>query len=248
MEDWSREAGQEEVIVFAGTFEEATYADTNDRYFEFLDAAALPTITDVSADFTFSNSDKYKLLISGTNIQDTSTDTVEVFVGDVKQTTTIVSSNLVEVQIDDIPSGSTDQSLRVYFELGLPNDMNSFNTVTFDPRFIGLTRTTGSNAGAVIQAKIAGVGTEDNITLIDENNNDMCETSTVLRYGILECEVAAGDHSNTQVRVKNLDTNGLYPCYNDDQSECRYSTTATLEVTAVTQSSSTEMVLVGVDA
>jgi hypothetical protein len=96
-EDYSREAGDQEVIVFASTFEEATHADPDDADFTFLPAGSLPTITGVASDFTFSTSDKYRLNISGSGITDTSPDTVEVYVGGIKQTTLTVSSSLVEV-------------------------------------------------------------------------------------------------------------------------------------------------------
>jgi hypothetical protein len=64
-------------------------------------------VTDVVSDFTFATSDKYRLNISGTGISDASPDTVEVYIGGIKQTTLTVSPTLVEVQIDDIASGLT---------------------------------------------------------------------------------------------------------------------------------------------
>lgn len=99
-EDYSREAGDQEVIVFASTFEEATHADPDDADswdFTFLPAGSLPTITGVATDFTFSTSEKYRLNISGSGIVDASPDTVEVYVGGIKQTTLTVSPSLVEV-------------------------------------------------------------------------------------------------------------------------------------------------------
>jgi hypothetical protein len=83
-EDYNRIAQDQEVIVFASTFEEATHADPTQRDFTFMAAGLLPTLTSVSADFTFSTSDKYKLTLVGTQIADTATDTVEVFVGGIK--------------------------------------------------------------------------------------------------------------------------------------------------------------------
>jgi hypothetical protein len=83
-EDYNRIAQDQEVIVFASTFEEATHTDPTQRDFTFMAAGLLPTLTSVSADFTFSTSDKYKLTLVGTQIADTATDTVEVFVGGIK--------------------------------------------------------------------------------------------------------------------------------------------------------------------
>jgi hypothetical protein len=68
--------------------------------------------------------------------------------------------------------------------------MNSFiDGVVFEPKLIGLTRNDGSSAGGLIQAKVQGAGTADELMLIDDNNNDMCTSATVTRYGILECHV-----------------------------------------------------------
>jgi len=155
---------------------------------------------------------------------------------------------MVEAQIDDVP-GSADQSLRVYFGVGLPVGMTDFPTVTFEPKFYGLTTNTGSIAGAVIQAKFAGVGTTDTITLIDSDNDDMCSTATVLRYGVLECHVKAKSYSSSfLVRAKDTTSNTVYDCANDVNTNCEYSTTLTLEHTAVTNPSSTTIQLTGANA
>ena len=103
--------------------------------------------------------------------------------------------------------------------------MNSFSAgVTLEPKLVGLTSKTGSAAGAVIQAKIQGAGIADQLMLIDDNNNDMCTTATVIRYGVLECHVnREQDYSiGTSVRVKDLNSNNAYECANDVLSECQY--------------------------
>lgn len=106
-EDYNRVAQDQEVIVFASTFEEATHADPTQRDFTFMGPGLLPTLTSVTPSYTFSTSDKYKLTIVGTQITDTTPDTIDVFVGGVQQTTLSVAANTVEVQIDDVP-GSAD--------------------------------------------------------------------------------------------------------------------------------------------
>jgi hypothetical protein len=103
--------------------------------------------------------------------------------------------------------------------------MNSFSAgVTFEPKLIGLTSKTGSAAGAVIQAKIQGAGTADQLMLIDDSNDDMCTTATVIRYGVLECHVNSDrDYSvGTSVRVKDINGDAAYECANDVLSECQY--------------------------
>ena len=102
--------------------------------------------------------------------------------------------------------------------------MTLFPTVTFEPNFYALTTNSGSSAGAVIQAKIAGVGTTDTtITLIDQDNDDMCITATVLRFGVLECHVKAKSYSSSfLVRAKNTSSNTVYDCANDVTTNCEY--------------------------
>jgi len=95
--------------------------------------------------------------------------------------------------------------------------------VTFEPKLTELTASQGSSAGGVIQAKIAGVGTSDNLMLVDGDNDDMCSSATVIRYGVLECHVKAKAYSSpTDVQVKNVSSGTKYACANDDASKCQY--------------------------
>jgi hypothetical protein len=233
--------------VFASTFEEATYSDSDlsSRDFTFLPAEQLPTVTGVAPAFAFSASDKYRLDITGTGISDASVDTVDVYIGGIKQTTLTVSPTLVEVQIDDILSGQTAQPLQVYFEVGIPNGMPDFKAgVVFPPKLVSLSTATGSSAGAVIHANVQGAGTRDKLTLVDEAGDDMCASATVIRYGVLECHVKSADYSlGTSVRVKETATadGTVYEgCANDTPSACQYTTYATdIEFQAVAKTSPT---------
>lgn len=120
--------------------------------------------------------------------------------------------------------------------------MTLFPTVSFEPKFYDLTTNSGSSAGGVIQAKIAGVGTSDTITLIDQDGDDMCSTATVISYGVLECHVKAKSYSTGfLVRAKDTSSNTVYDCANDVNTNCQYQTTSLLEFTAVTNPSSTTL-------
>ena len=79
--DYNRGSGDAEVIVFASTYEEATYADGVDNMFTFLDEDSLPTIGDYTKEFT---SDlKYQITITGSGMDSETTDSVDVFIGGV---------------------------------------------------------------------------------------------------------------------------------------------------------------------
>ena len=79
--DYARESGEAELIVFASTYEEATFADGVDPMFTFLDEDSLPIIGDYTVEFT---SDlKYEITITGSGMDSETTDTVDIFIGGV---------------------------------------------------------------------------------------------------------------------------------------------------------------------
>ena len=79
--DYNRGASDAEVIVFASTYEEATFADGVDNVFTFLDEDSLPTIGDYTKEFT---SDlKYQITITGSGMDSETTDSVDIFIGGV---------------------------------------------------------------------------------------------------------------------------------------------------------------------
>ena len=59
--DYTRVSGIAELIVFASTYEEATYEDGANKMFTFLGSDEIPTISGYSVEFTTDN--KYKLTI-----------------------------------------------------------------------------------------------------------------------------------------------------------------------------------------
>ena len=101
--DYKREAGDQELIVFASTFEEAV-CDFGDCMFKFLPQSDLPTITNVTVEYaTIGN---YRMIITGDGITDTSADTTQVYIGGKKQEVLLVGPyDGVEVLIVDIDSG-----------------------------------------------------------------------------------------------------------------------------------------------
>jgi hypothetical protein len=118
--DYTRLAGNAEMIVFASTFEEATYADGVNKMFTFLDTDSIPTISTFTVDFT---SDLYyKITITGSSITDTDTSTVDViFGGSHVQEILSVSDTQIEVKLIGLDSGSISNSFEVYLVEGIPN-------------------------------------------------------------------------------------------------------------------------------
>ena len=98
----------------------------------------------------------------------------------------------VEVLILDIDSGLHPQALEVYFGIGLPNGLTDFaEGVIFEPKLRSLSVNEGSAAGAVFWADVTGVGVLDDLTLVDQDGNSICETASVISYSVLECHTFA---------------------------------------------------------
>ena len=101
--DYSREAGTQEMIVFASTFEEATCsASTCD--FEFLETTSLATIERKSVSYD-SSSGTHRIEVNGYDISDVSTDTVQCFIGGVEQDVVSVGATSVIINVNEVKSG-----------------------------------------------------------------------------------------------------------------------------------------------
>ena len=61
-----------------------------------------------------------------------------------------------------------------------------------DPKLIDLSTSIGSEAGSTIYGVVIGRGVGDSVTLTDATGNDICESSAIIEYGLLECNVAPG--------------------------------------------------------
>ena len=82
--DYRRNAGEQELIVFASTFEEATCNMASCMY-TFLDTDQLPTVENVFESFD-SVSEKHQIEVNGYGITDVDTTTVDAFIGGIPQT------------------------------------------------------------------------------------------------------------------------------------------------------------------
>jgi hypothetical protein len=83
--DFTRGYGESELIVFASTSEEATFADGVYKFFYFNDDAALPSLTGLSTNFD-TTTNKYSLTFTGSGFKTISSPandetTVDVLIG-----------------------------------------------------------------------------------------------------------------------------------------------------------------------
>lgn len=135
--DYRRNAGEQELIVFASTFEEATCNMASCMY-TFLDTDQLPTVENIFESFN-SATGKHEIEVNGFGITDVSTSTVDAFIGGIAQTVLSVTPTQVIIQIDDVRSGLSPEPLELYFVEGAPNGLpDIYNNVPLTPVFLGV--------------------------------------------------------------------------------------------------------------
>ena len=229
--DFTRSHGEAELIVFASTSEEATFANGVYKFFYFQDDAQLSSLTGLSTNFD-TTTNKYSLTFTGSGFKTVSSPandetTVDVLIGGIAQTVTSVTDTEVVVQIDSLTGGDSSNTIEFYLAEGVPAGFNVpvfTNGITFQPKLVGLSTNLGSAAGSTIYAYIEGAGTADTMMLRDGTGYDLCETATMLSYGLLEC-VTKPVAYDTVINVKvQGSASTSYPCANPDTTACQYKT------------------------
>ena len=209
--DYEREAGDQELIVFASTFEEARCkASTCDL--TFLDTDMLPTVETKTVAYD-GISGKHQVEVFGYDITDVSPDTIQVYIGGVEQTVLQVTTSSVLIQVDDIKSGLESQTFEIYFEVGAGNGFAELyqEGIVMTPEFKGLQTSTVSDSGSKIYAEVSGLGVDDtDVTLADVGGASICDSAKMVSYGMLECMTKAQTLSSTTVKL--MVDNVAYTC------------------------------------
>ena len=115
----------------------------------------------------------------------------------------------------DIDQGASADTLQVYLKDGIVNGYDGLlGGITFEPKLVEVLVHTGSAAGGVIRARVIGVGINDSITLVKEGtSNSICDSSTVIEYGVLECVTKqSGVSAATRLGVRDTSNNVSYDC------------------------------------
>ena len=83
----------------------------------------------------------------------------------------------------------------------------------------------GSSAGGVIYATIIAAGVNDDYTLVN-GNDDICESSRMIAYSLLECVVKATEiQTAVSLSVKDNASGAVYSCGNSaSPTSCNYKT------------------------
>ena len=115
--DYSRSAGDAEVIVFASTSEEATWAPGVDKYFNFLSSEMIPEVTNFAVGLNADNT--YHMVIDGTDF--TGVETIKVGGHDTEVLS--VSATQIEIRITSVEYGTDAQEIEIYLSEGIPGGM-----------------------------------------------------------------------------------------------------------------------------
>ena len=227
-EDWNRVTDTTNVIVFASTSEEAFCNEGGGCEYTYVDVSTLATLTTASASYD-EDAETYSILVSGSGITDTDPSDFQIYIGGKEQLSVQATGTSVKAEIVDIDMGASPDTLQVYLKDGIVNGYSGLlGGIAFEPKLVEVLVHTGSMAGGVIRARVIGVGINDSITLVKEGtSNSICESSTVLEYGVLECVTKEeGVSAATRLGVRDTANNVSYDCGAkfDELDRCEYET------------------------
>ena len=219
--DLNREAKEYEVIAFAATYEESN-CEFDDCQFTFIASDQLPSVSSYSISYESSET-AYVISIAGTEFTDAASD-IQLFLNDIEQSVISATSSLVRVKVDEVESGLENNRIDFYFSVGIPNGYTELlDGATFAPVLLSLSTNLVSTAGSKIQAVVIGAGVSDELTLVNaDSQEDVCLSSQILEYGILECELdpELNLFSRVTLSVREIVSGTIHACQNADTSLC----------------------------
>jgi hypothetical protein len=124
------------MIVFLKTSEEALCVPNNTC--EWTYTSSIPEVTNIATQWD-ATSQKYQVVVTGTGFTGT-TDTTELFVKGLKQTTVSIDSSQAIFEVSSI-TGYTLSNMTLYFDVGTPKGHDTvIETATFElvPKLISL--------------------------------------------------------------------------------------------------------------
>jgi hypothetical protein len=225
--DFGRTTGTTSLIAFAATYEEAACNVAGGCGFEFLDIATMPTLNSVSTEWDQAT-ETHRITVLGTDFDPSDQANCAIKIGGVKQNIVSMTTTSIVAEITTLTTGTIAEQLEVYLGQGVVNGFNSLlSGTTFAPALVELSTNEGSKAGGKIRATIKGAGTGDSLTLVPaDSNTSICQTATMIEYGVLECVLKAALVPATTLRVRDTTISGNYDCAATDTSKCAFSSYA----------------------
>jgi hypothetical protein len=179
------EVGDDDLIVFLKTYEEATCGVPSGCVFTWEDVAH---ITQYSVAFDASL-DHYVLSFVGIDLGASLTNT-EVYIDNFKQEVVLANDQFLKIKIANVLSSYT-LNIKINLPTGYPNsDTTSLLTegITLDPRLHNVQPSIGSLGGSLIIAEVRGVGVNSlAVTLLTQDGIDICQEVKIPKYGQVLC-------------------------------------------------------------
>ena len=185
---------------------------------ELLGLPAVPTVSDVTVVWDPSIC-AWTLAVTATGIMDTDPADVVVMFGGTRQEVkagTLTATGFTAV-IVDLEYAFVDYALEIFFPAGTPEPADpswaTFPASSITPQLCQLSTAEGSLAGSTIYAQIHGVGSQDHgaVTLVRSGSatsggyTELCVgPTTVIEYGIIQCDTVPGALSSVFVHVKTV--------------------------------------------
>lgn len=221
----------DEVAVFLKTSEEAV-CDPKDKC-KYTWISEIPVIESAVTNFDESLNE-WQIVVTGTDFTG-DTDSVELLVNDIKQTTKSVTATEAVFTVVDVSSQSVNSNV-LYFDVGIPENHTIIqqSELTLTPKFVSVSPSTGSVGGTLITASVPGIVVSDtsDISIVDAEGNSICEIIFVSSYGVVQCKTNAGEIASSELSFKKGEE--TYACVS---STCAYEQTAVSAFPIVTSAS-----------
>jgi hypothetical protein len=214
-EEPSFEAGDEDLLVFLRTSEEAT-CSMSDCLISIIDSG-LPSVSSMTA-YWDDATQKHLISIQGSGTSQ-DIDDIEFKIDGFSQIIQSVSQTEVIVEVNNT-LGTSSTDLKLYTMEGIPDGHSIIEAgISLDPKILAIYPQTGSTGGSVVNATVSGVGTEtEGVTLVDSSGNDMCQEVIIPEWGVVSCLTVTGDLGYT---VLSLEVSGsITDCI--DSYSCEY--------------------------
>ena len=226
------------MIVFLKTSEEATCEPLSKCKYTW--NSFLPNVT--AFNLTFDESSyQWQLKASGNDFTG-DTSSTELYIANMKQTTTSVSTTEAVFIINNVTS-QTLNAQKLYFDVGIPHG-HSIVEASYEltPKLVSISPNSGSVGGTVITAQVPGATVSSTVSIVDSTGASICQSVSVTSYGVVEGKALAQEITSTQLSIKQGTT--VYPCVNSDNSNCQYEQLASSTFPAVTSVSKTDTTIV----
>lgn len=75
-------------------------------------------------------------------------------------------------------------------------------TFLITPRLVSVSPASGSVGGTLITATVPGATASDTVNLLDSLGVSICESTTVIAYGVVQCKTLAQEIASTVLQVE----------------------------------------------